>query len=291
MAKRLHQFLQEKDLESLKPKKRGRKRGRILNKPQEEQEYKEKTTEEEEEEIEIEVDLLKTNQIREKLKDNGLPIYGKKTVLLDRFKKFLNEKDKGSPGKKKTQKVKVSAPKPKTKRITSSNNTETAFENATETQDSDVTLEVSPVAPPIKKRKVQEKKRTQYRSVEFDDIVPDRIFRNVILDHLDSFELTSKEDLKSLTIIDATMKDEEEEKIQDLTGIELCQNVKKLFLSNNEIKDLSCLKDLSNLEELWLEGNKITDLSPLSNLVQLKTLHVNHNLFIHFRSDPIKFVI
>jgi hypothetical protein len=282
MAKRLHQFLQEKDLESLKPKKRGRKRGRLLTKPTEEQEYKEKTTEDEEEEIEIEVDLLKTNQIREKLKDNGLPIYGKKTVLLERFKKFLNEKDKGSPGKKKTQRVKVSAPKPKSKRIASNNNSETvSFENGTEIQDITTAEEVSPPPPPTKKRKVQmkEKKRKEHRSDEFDDIIPDKILRSVIMDHLDSFELTTKEDLKSLTSIDATNKEEEDGKIEDLTGIELCPNVKKLFLSNNEIKDLSCLKDLVNLEELWLEGNQITDLSPLSNLTQLKTLHVSHIIY------------
>ena len=59
--------------------------------------------------------------------------------------------------------------------------------------------------------------------------------------------------------------------IYDLSGIEHCTNLQKLYLDGNQIIDLSPLSKL-NLVGLELSGNRITDLSPLSNISTLALL-------------------
>ncbi len=79
------------------------------------------------------------------------------------------------------------------------------------------------------------------------------------------------DDLESLTALYA-----EDNHITDLTGLELCANLRVLDLgklgTSNEISDLSPLSGLNNLLWLYLDGNNITDLSPLEYLTNLVTL-------------------
>jgi Leucine-rich repeat (LRR) protein len=79
------------------------------------------------------------------------------------------------------------------------------------------------------------------------------------------------DDLESLTALYA-----EDNHITDLTGLELCANLRVLDLgklgTSNEISDLSPLSGLNNLLWLYLDGNEITDLSPLQYLTNLVAL-------------------
>lgn len=62
------------------------------------------------------------------------------------------------------------------------------------------------------------------------------------------------------------------EKIEDLSGLELCRNLRVLMLDSNAIVSLSPLLALKNLEEIWLVNNPVQSLKPLSNKAKLKVL-------------------
>ena len=79
-------------------------------------------------------------------------------------------------------------------------------------------------------------------------------------------------DLDSLTQFVAEGKG-----IEDLTGMEYCDNLIKLDLWNNQISELSPLSELTKLETIDLWSNKISDLTPLSKLNNLKVLWLNNN--------------
>jgi len=51
--------------------------------------------------------------------------------------------------------------------------------------------------------------------------------------------------------------------IHDLSGVQHCSNLTKLYLANNQVTDLGPLAGLSNLEQLDLTGNPLTDIASL----------------------------
>lgn len=63
--------------------------------------------------------------------------------------------------------------------------------------------------------------------------------------------------------------------IQDLSGLELCRNLRILLLDGNEVESLAPLMPLKNLEEIWMVGNPINALEPLQNKPKLKILMLN----------------
>lgn len=66
------------------------------------------------------------------------------------------------------------------------------------------------------------------------------------------------------------------DKIEDLSGLELCRNLKVLMLDGNAITDISPLMALKNLEELWLIKNPLQSLNPLGYKPKLKVLNLAH---------------
>ena len=66
-------------------------------------------------------------------------------------------------------------------------------------------------------------------------------------------------------------------KLNDISALKDCKNLRSLILSDNEIADISPLKSLTTLEELDLSNNKITDLSPLAGCTKLQKLELDGN--------------
>lgn len=66
-------------------------------------------------------------------------------------------------------------------------------------------------------------------------------------------------------------------RVDDLTGIQYCVNLRTLSLDGNGVKSLAPLADLSRLEEIWLVQNQVTNLKPLTGLNNLKTLVLEMN--------------
>lgn len=65
--------------------------------------------------------------------------------------------------------------------------------------------------------------------------------------------------------------------IEDLTGLEYCNQLADLDLGWNQISDLSPLAGLANLTVLDLQDNQISDLSPLPGLADLTHLDLEDN--------------
>ena len=82
-------------------------------------------------------------------------------------------------------------------------------------------------------------------------------------------------DLAALTILSAAYCE-----INDLTGIEECDNLASLDLKSNLIVDISPLAELGNIENLILEDNQICDIGPLSAISSLKLLDLSGNQII-----------
>ena len=65
--------------------------------------------------------------------------------------------------------------------------------------------------------------------------------------------------------------------INELRGIEHCEDLAKLDLYNNNISDLSPLSSLTSLEILDLSANNITDISSMPDLTNLQRLSLGKN--------------
>ena len=65
--------------------------------------------------------------------------------------------------------------------------------------------------------------------------------------------------------------------IRDITGLELCTNLRDLELANNYISDISPLAPLTRLTHLNLQENQIIDVSPPANLTSLESLDLGSN--------------
>lgn len=82
-------------------------------------------------------------------------------------------------------------------------------------------------------------------------------------------------DLYKLTKLNASSKN-----ILNLTGIEQCNNLESLDLSENQIKNIEPLSPLYQLKKLYLsENNYITDLTPISQLKELEELSLSEIQF------------
>jgi internalin A len=79
-------------------------------------------------------------------------------------------------------------------------------------------------------------------------------------------------DLRKLTSLEA-----EAENVSDLTGLEYCTGLTKLFLSDNQIDDISPVTSFTRLMYLDLSGNQMDDISPVANLTNLTYLDVSGN--------------
>ena len=66
-------------------------------------------------------------------------------------------------------------------------------------------------------------------------------------------------------------------KITDLTGIENFENLKVLYLRNNNISNLEKLSELRNLQSLDIRYNGLTTLNSLENVTSLRQLDASNN--------------
>jgi Leucine-rich repeat (LRR) protein len=79
-------------------------------------------------------------------------------------------------------------------------------------------------------------------------------------------------DLKRLTSLEAEAKN-----VSDITALEYCTGLTKLYLYDNQIDGISPLANLTSLRELNLSANQISDISPLANLTSLRELYLSAN--------------
>ena len=78
--------------------------------------------------------------------------------------------------------------------------------------------------------------------------------------------------LEAVTTLEASRRS-----ISDLTGLEYCLNLKKIYLTDNLISDISTLANLTNLETLVLGDNNISDISTLAGLTSLEIFILDGN--------------
>ena len=86
-------------------------------------------------------------------------------------------------------------------------------------------------------------------------------------------------DLKTLTSLDAGQRD-----VSNLTGLEYCTGLTKLYLDDNRIHDISPLANLTRLKELYASRNQISDVLPVTNLTRLEKLCLSGNQIGHISS-------
>jgi hypothetical protein len=67
--------------------------------------------------------------------------------------------------------------------------------------------------------------------------------------------------------------------IRDLAGL---QQLRSLFLFNNQIKSLEGIQSMKQLKELYINFNEVGSLKELKGLTKLETLYCNYNTFSNF---------
>lgn len=65
--------------------------------------------------------------------------------------------------------------------------------------------------------------------------------------------------------------------IKDLTGLEHCQAIMSIDLSDNAITSIAPLKGLARLQQIILNNNQIGDLAPIADTVALQYLGIENN--------------
>lgn len=79
-------------------------------------------------------------------------------------------------------------------------------------------------------------------------------------------------DLQRLTNLDAPSRN-----IDNLSGLENCTSLQRLWLTGNQVSDLKPLNSLTKVQELSLATNQISDITPLSRLMNLRVLLLGDN--------------
>ena len=67
------------------------------------------------------------------------------------------------------------------------------------------------------------------------------------------------------------------DQVEDITGIENCNNLYWLDLSRHRISDISPLKDIGTLINIFLYNNNISEIDSLSNLLIVHELNLSRN--------------
>ncbi|MCB1076531.1 MAG: leucine-rich repeat domain-containing protein [Verrucomicrobiae bacterium] len=65
--------------------------------------------------------------------------------------------------------------------------------------------------------------------------------------------------------------------IKDLSGLEHCQSLMSIDLSDNQISGLAPLKGLNRLQQIILNNNQIEDLSPIADTIALQYIGIENN--------------
>jgi len=113
-------------------------------------------------------------------------------------------------------------------------------------------------------------------TVEFIVIFSDPALESTIRLALDKpiGDIYANELLEIITLI--TMQPE----INDLSGLEYCQNLQYLTLIGHPIGDITLISRLTNLQNLDLRACQIVDITPLSGLTNLRHLNLYANQIV-----------
>ena len=104
--------------------------------------------------------------------------------------------------------------------------------------------------------------------------IPDANLKAVVQKTL---ELSRRDRITQLDMLQLTSLEAEKRQITDLTGLEHAKNLKLLILGANQIRDVTPLTGLTQLKTLILWENQITDLTPISGLPHLTHLNLSSN--------------
>ena len=106
----------------------------------------------------------------------------------------------------------------------------------------------------------------------FKDKALEAAVRKQVYAKRDNQEVLTVEDVASVSIIDAKGAG-----ITDLSGLEKCQALASLTLTDNKVIRLEALQGLERLQFLDLANNQITDLSPLAKCTALQYVELTNN--------------
>ena len=106
----------------------------------------------------------------------------------------------------------------------------------------------------------------------FKDKKLEAAVRKFIFEKRDNDKPIVEADLVNLSTIQANGLE-----LTDLSGLEKCQSLASLDLSNNKIANLQPLKTLAKIQYLNLANNQIEDISPLSEIPALQYIELSHN--------------
>jgi hypothetical protein len=117
---------------------------------------------------------------------------------------------------------------------------------------------------------------------EGDVTIPDPCLGKVLNLHLNNLYQEKnkfwKSDLEKLEAIYWTwINDTETCKINNLSGLEYCINLKRIYFSRHNFTDLSPLENLLKLEKLFVFYTPVSDLNPLTDLINLTYLDMSAN--------------
>ncbi|WP_066497269.1 leucine-rich repeat domain-containing protein [Abyssisolibacter fermentans] len=122
-------------------------------------------------------------------------------------------------------------------------------------------------------KEVLPKKYDIHKVVTFKDPLFEKIVRKEINKPVgDIYPL----ELLGIEYLDDDLLDEEE-KINNIDGIQYMLNLEELYLNDNSISDISYLSGLTNLQDLAMYNNKISDISALRDLENLELLNLENN--------------
>ncbi|WP_376699917.1 leucine-rich repeat domain-containing protein, partial [Listeria innocua] len=65
--------------------------------------------------------------------------------------------------------------------------------------------------------------------------------------------------------------------IASIEGVQYLNNLRYLYMDNNQVSDLTPISGFTNLGILYLDNNQISDLTPISSFTNLSILHLNNN--------------
>src|SRR6476660_1687224 len=103
----------------------------------------------------------------------------------------------------------------------------------------------------------------------FKDKKLEAAVRKFIFDKRDNDKPIVEADLVNLSTIQANGLE-----LTDLSGLEKCQSLASLDLSNNRIANLQPLQTLAKIQYLNLANNQIEDISPLSEIPALQYIEL-----------------
>ena len=117
---------------------------------------------------------------------------------------------------------------------------------------------------------------------EGDVTIPDPCLGKVLNLHLNNLYQEKnkfwKSDLEKLEAISwSWINDTETCKINNLSGLEYCINLKNIYFSRHNFTDLSPLENLLKLEKLFVLHTPVSDINPLTDLINLTYLNLGAN--------------